>query len=419
MINNMGIKSINKLLKTKCSDAFFTLPITAFRGKRISIDASYWMYTNMATARKEIIRKTNVAEGEPNIVDIRKLWFQKAIDFILGWLSNDITPVFVFDGQAHPEKAKTKADRHEKREASRLKINALYEQLRGDVLLRPPTIIEELRKELENYTDIPREEYDLFKNVIKAIGLPCIQAKHDAEQLCASLCIEGVVAAVFSKDTDNLALGCPLMITGFSKIDYSYDEHNQRVNHIDCVRLDKILSGLEMTHTEFVDLCIMSGCDYNTNIPGKAVYKSYDLLKQCRSIDNLPKSLDTQCLNHARCREIFAYKSTAELSVAIKLEDGDNVVSNDDNIYNVNKRAISNARDYLELAGVSGKLHNLTYYYSILQAPNNGTIESLQLGSVPHYRPNNPSVPKRIILVIKPSVISTSATQTQPRLILN
>jgi flap endonuclease-1 len=428
----MGIKSINKLLKAKCPDAFFSLPITAFHGKRISVDASYWMYTNMATARKEVIRKTNVAEGEPNIADIRKVWFQKAVDFILGWLANDITPVFVFDGVAHPEKAKTKEGRHNKREISRAKINALYEQLRGDILQRSPTIIEELRKELENYTDIPREEYDLFKNVVKVLGLPCVQARHDAEQLCASLCIEGNVAAVFSKDTDNLALGCPLMITGFSKTGYSYDEYNQRINHVDCVRLDKILFGLSMSHNEFVDLCIMSGCDFNTNIPGKAVYKSYDLLQQYRSIDNLPEHLDKQCLNHLRCREIFTYKSAVELSIAIKLED-DNNSAIIDNVYNVNKQAIGGARDYLELVGISGKIHNFMHYYSTLQAPSNGTIESLQLGHIPRYRPEqintinvaNSTRAKRVVLVVRPTssvVISsapTTAQSAQPKIILN
>ena len=431
----MGINAINKLLNAKCPDAFFPLPITAFKGKRISIDASMWMYANMATARKDVIRRINIAEGEPSIVEIRKVWFHKVIDFILGWLGNDITPVFVFDGQAHPEKAKTKEGRHDKRVVSRTKIDALYAQLRGDILQRSATVIDELRKELENFNDIPREEYELFKTVIKAIGIPSIQAKHDAEQLCASLCIEGIVAAVFSKDTDNYALGCPLLITGFSKTSFSYDEYNQRVAHVDCVRLDKIVEGLKMTHNEFVDLCIMSGCDYNTNIPGKAVGKSYDLLMQWRSIDNLPKHLDTQCLRHVRCREIFAYKSAVELSVAIRLEDsGDNLVPEDANIYNVNKRSISNARDYLELTGTSGKIQNLIHYYSVLVTPVNGTVESLQLAEAPRYNPaifNKPTIAagqKRIVLVIKPAPVSVNTISSssdvvvplkQPVVILN
>ena len=416
----MGITSLNKLLKRHCSSAFFTLPITALKGKRISIDAGFWMYTHMATARKEVIKKTNIALGEPNMIEIRRAWFQQAIDFILGWLGNDVTPVFVFDGKAHPEKSNTKTERRDKRLAARAKIDALYAQLQGDVLQQSPTIIDTLRKELNNFVDIPHEEYELFKNVIKAIGVPCIQAQHDAEQLCASLCIEGKVAAVFSKDTDNLALGCPLMITEFSKIAFSYDEFGHKINHVECVRLDYVLLGLNITQNEFVDMCIMCGCDFNENMKQVAVMTSYDLIKQWHSIEKLPSRYDILCLNHERCREIFTYKTSTELLVEIQLtQDNDEkslvlaATSKTINTLNVDRSAIVKARDYLELAGISGKMQNLIYYYSILQEPTNGLLESLQLTIIGPYIPlAKIVVPKKLVLLIKPNSASNNSIIT-------
>lgn len=265
----MGIKGINQLIKRHVSDAYFQMPIAKLSGKRIAIDAHNWMFTNMAIARKKVINKTDIAIEEPNSVEIRREWFLAAINFITGWLSYNITPVFVFDGEHPPEKADTKSKRKDIRLASKSKIDTLYSQLKGDILLRPANIIEELRKELRNYNYISSEDLELFKMVIKGIGIPCLQAAQDGEQLCSMLCIEGKVAAVFSVDTDNLIYGCPLLITKFSD-KYSYDENGNRVAHVDCVRHDRILTGLNMTHSQFVDLGIMSGCDFNTNMPGYA-----------------------------------------------------------------------------------------------------------------------------------------------------
>ena len=34
------------------------------------------------------------------------------------------------------------------------------------------------------------------------------------------------------------------------------------------IDLDKVLEGFEMTYDEFIDLCILCGCDYTGNIQG-------------------------------------------------------------------------------------------------------------------------------------------------------
>ena len=33
------------------------------------------------------------------------------------------------------------------------------------------------------------------------------------------------------------------------------------------IDLSKVLEGFEMTYTEFVDMCILCGCDYCENLP--------------------------------------------------------------------------------------------------------------------------------------------------------
>lgn len=421
----MGIKGINTLLRRHAPDAFFTIPINALSGKRMAIDGNNWMYTNMAIARKKVINKTDVAVQEPNPQEIRREWFLAALNFVIGWLSYNVTPVFVFDGLHPPEKDETKSKRRDARVATRAKIDALYQQLNGDILERPANIIEELRKELRNYNFISNEDFELFKMVMRGIGIPCLQATGDGEQLCSSLCIEGKVAAVFSVDTDNLVYGCPLVITGYSET-CSYDEYGNKVAHLDCVRLDRVLDGLKISHSMFVDLCIMSGCDFNTNMPGYAAIKSFTLLQKYGSIDDLPRNLNTECLKHIRCREIFAYSPSEQLTIKHETYETDETVEACYEFANnpgfnkfttevsgpldINKRAIATARDYLEMAGVSGQIERIIACYHQVLPATDGYVDNLNLGQAPRYTPP--------ILDFHQREISSGCTPA-PRVILN
>jgi 5'-3' exonuclease len=389
----MGIKGINLLLKRNAPDAFFTMPMDQLSGKRIAIDGHHWMYSSMAIARKKVINRTDIAVQEPSPIEIRREWFLSAINFILSWLSCNIVPVFVFDGIHIPEKDDTKSKRKDLRSIARAKIDALYIQLRNITSERPYDLIDELRKELRNYNYISAEDFDLFKTVIKGIGIPCLQAVADGEQLCSMLCVDGKVAAVFSIDTDNMVYGCPLLVTGFSE-SYTYDGYGNRIQNLDCVRHDRILSGLNVSHSFFVDLCIMSGCDFNTNIPGYAAIKSFALLQKHKSIDDLPRNLNTECLKHIRCREIFRYVPhedliAKELPRAISQEslkiDFDLLPPENVGPLDINKQAIVTARDYLEMVGISGQIERIILSYANVTQAQDGYVVELKLAPASKY----------------------------------
>lgn len=353
----MGINGINKLIKRHSTRAFFTLPITVLAGKRIAIDGNNWMYTTLAIARKKVVNSTDVAICEPDQNKILNEWFFICIRFLISWLVNDVTPVIIFDGKAPVEKDKTKQERNEQRIKSKNKIDELRELLKQDILIQPINLIEDLRRALRNYNNLSREDSELFKEVIRATGVPCLQAKEDGEQLCSSLCMEGRVSGVYSADTDNLTYGCPLIINSFSQ-NYNYDNDNNRIQQLECVRLDYVLSDLKIDHKTFVDLCIMSGCDFNTNIPKIGAIKSYNLLQKCGTIDNLPINLDKTCLNHIRCREIFSYKSSIELCENFN-----------DSMLNINKN-LDDSKELFNKVGVSSQINNLI---SIYHQMNSGT----------------------------------------------
>jgi len=68
---------------------------------------------------------------------------------------------------------------------------------------------------------------------------------------------------------DTLTLRAPILLRGF---------HNKKdlITHID---YDEILKGFEMNYDEFVDLCILCGCDYTPTIDGIGPITAFKLIK--------------------------------------------------------------------------------------------------------------------------------------------
>jgi flap endonuclease-1 len=283
----MGIKYLNKLVhKTN-------LDINTLINTTVAIDAQNWVHTYLAVARK-IVYTTDIFSSEDLIF---KELYRFLVDYISRLSTYKIKPIFVFDGTSPPEKKLVLEKRKAKNEARRLEVETLYEQIKSNSHLIP-----QLKKALVKYK--PKFDFALFKQFLASLNISYIQAVSESEQLCSMLCREKIVSIVVSKDTDVLAYLCPYAC------DFKFST---------CVRLNDVLGDLKLEPEVFVDVCIMAGCDFNTNIPNYSVMKAYNLLLECNSIDNLPKKFDITCLNHHRCRELFKYVPSASL---IEYESG-------------------------------------------------------------------------------------------------
>jgi 5'-3' exonuclease len=51
------------------------------------------------------------------------------------------------------------------------------------------------------------------------------------------------------------------------------------------ISFDKVLEGLKLNINEFVDLCILLGCDYCDTIKGIGPKRAWELIEQYRSIE--------------------------------------------------------------------------------------------------------------------------------------
>ena len=308
----MGIKKLFPFLKEKTPNAFGEYPLSTWRGKRIAIDANNWLYTTMATSHSTNIRTIDVTTQIPDNEKTFTIWLRQLKYFILKFLEQGVTPVFVFDGGPPVQKDTTLMERRNNREDILSKVDEAKLKVEKGAI--NPEDVEELQKLYRKALPVTDNEIDAFKAILSGIGIPYIAANMEAEEACTILCIEGIVAAVYSADSDNLTRGCPVLIRKFEKGKRKNPLTGLNESYCEVVILNYVLSSLQFSYSQFVDLCIMFGCDYNTNIPGVGSVGAYNYMINYKNIDNIPSIANKDVLNHIVCRQVFACKKVSEIS---------------------------------------------------------------------------------------------------------
>jgi flap endonuclease-1 len=83
---------------------------------------------------------------------------------------------------------------------------------------------------------------------------------------------------------DCLTFGAKIMLKNF----------NSKGEPITQIFLEDLLKELELNLDEFIDLCIMCGCDYCDSIDGVGPMTAYKLIKEHRSIDKVVAALEEE-----------------------------------------------------------------------------------------------------------------------------
>jgi len=119
------------------------------------------------------------------------------------------------------------------------------------------------------------------------MGVPVVEAPCEAEATCAALAKAGKVYGTATEDMDALTLGTPILIRHLT-----FSE--ARKIPIKEISLSRVLDGLRLTEDQFIDMCILLGCDYCESIKGIGPKKSFELIQKYKSIEEILKHLDTK-----------------------------------------------------------------------------------------------------------------------------
>jgi flap endonuclease-1 len=128
------------------------------------------------------------------------------------------------------------------------------------------------------------------KKLCQLMGMSVIQAPGEAEAFCSYLAKTGKAYATVSEDMDSLTFGSPILIRGMSTSKGSKNSANELIQ----IDLKKVLDALGLTHEQFVDLCILCGCDYTNTIAGIGPVKALKYIKEYGTIEKVLRQLEKE-----------------------------------------------------------------------------------------------------------------------------
>lgn len=266
----MGILGLTKLLADVAPSALKESEIKNYFGRKVAIDASMSLYQFLIAVRSEGAQLTN-AEGETTSHLMGT--FYRTIRLV----ENGIKPVYVFDGKPPDLKSGELNKRMERREEAQKALAKAEEA--GDA--------EQIDKFNRRLVKVTRQHAEECKELLKFMGIPYIDAPCEAEAQCAAMVKAGKIYATATEDMDALTFGSSILLRHMT-----FSE--ARKMPIQEIHLDKVLIELELNQDEFIDLCILLGCDYCDSIRGIGPKRAIELIRTHRSIEKILENIDTK-----------------------------------------------------------------------------------------------------------------------------
>ena len=342
----MGIKHLHDVLK-KCGVFANARSLRNYRGMRLAVDTSLYICKYKAIMAEE--------------------WIRGIIQMVVVLRKHNIHCVFIYDDPTCSpiEKEKERQKRRDRVESVAKKIDRLEadvkacerdgelpsdlllethyklekktgsvplerpsllgKQRQGEVILDPLDRAKGLRalgidlERIKNYiytlhkqiacSGVKEEDVWMTKRLFDDLKVPYLTSDTEAEALGSWLCKGGYVDGVVSEDTDCLCYGCPVFLHKMDIVSETVMEYNMK----------DVLVGMNMEMSEFQDLCIMLGCDYNSNIPKVGMVSALRYIKEYKSIECIQETmqLDTVILNTERVRGIFTNEPDLSKKVPI------------------------------------------------------------------------------------------------------
>ena len=247
---------MGSFLNKNCPDAIYDINLKDKANTKVAIDTTLFIY------------KFKYSKGENFILNF--------IEMINKLKSNSIEPIFVFDGEPPKEKGNTIEDRKEKKKEYKENLKALEEQKlntqnEDDVKI----ITEQINKLNKKIIYVTDDNINQLKYLLETLNISYIHKDCEADIISSKLSSKGLVDMVISEDMDHLTSGTKYLIRDF----------NIKNNIAKCYDLEKIKELLKIDHDEFINLCILFGCDYLKRIKGLGTVSSFNIIRNNKNIN--------------------------------------------------------------------------------------------------------------------------------------
>ncbi|KAL1962737.1 hypothetical protein VTN77DRAFT_9191 [Rasamsonia byssochlamydoides] len=280
----MGIKQLYQVIAENAPDAIKSGEIKNHFGRKVAIDAYQLM--------------SDTGETTSHLMGM----FYRTLRMV----DNGIKPLYVFDG-APP---KLKSGELAKRSARKAEATEAHEEA------KEIGTAEDVEKFSRRTVRVTREHNEECKKLLKLMGIPYIDAPTEAEAQCAVLARAGKVYAAASEDMDTLCFDAPILLRHLT-----FSE--QRKEPIQEIHLNRALEGLDMDRKQFIDLCILLGCDYLEPIPKIGPNTALKLIREHGSLEKVVEFIENDPKKKYTIPEDWPYKEARELFLNPDVRDAD------------------------------------------------------------------------------------------------
>ncbi|KAJ3425244.1 exonuclease [Anaeramoeba flamelloides] len=273
--------------------------LSKFKGKKIAIDGYVILHRGSGNCSRQLV----LEEPAPALITY-------CMNFISQLQKYGIIPIVVFDGSDLSIKSNTNEKR--KKQRKKYKEEALAFLQRGD--------FEKAKKKFRGAVEITFEIAQGFVLALKEKGIETIVAPYEADPQLAYLSRIGYCDGVYSVDSDLVVFGSRVFLhrydasSGFveqilyediwkvggletkektnnqtEKNNSTYSYKNRRSNSRSRSRRNTS-AGYDFRdwdYYKFVQMCILSGCDYLDSIKGIGLKKAYTLLTKYETIEKV------------------------------------------------------------------------------------------------------------------------------------
>ena len=256
----MGIKGLTKTITKYSPESVTNENLYKLSGKRVAVDASLILYQQLLKSPGKIFRNSK-GQITSHITGV----FYK----IMNYISLNIEMIFIFDGKPPSNKQDCINQRKEKsKKAKEASLNTTCEQEK-----------EKLEKSSLRLT---KDMIDDVKKLLSFMGVSYIHPEvGEGEGYASELCRIGYVDYVLTEDMDTMAYACPKLIRN------CIDRSIKRRDIVSIFDYNKLINDIELTHEQFLDFCILCGCDYCPIVPKIGNITAMKLIKKYNCIETI------------------------------------------------------------------------------------------------------------------------------------
>ncbi|KAG5642549.1 Elongation of fatty acids protein 2 [Asterophora parasitica] len=261
----MGIKGLTGLISEIAPAAMKEHDIKTLFGRKVAIDASMSIYQFLIAVRQKDGEMLTNDAGETTSHLMG--FFYRTIRIV----ENGIKPAYVFDGKPPELKKGVLSKRYEKR----------AEAKEDNEEAKEVGTVEEMDKFSRRTVKVTREHNEECRRLLKLMGIPVV-----------------VVYAAGSEDMDTLTFSAPIL---FRHLTFS-EAKKQPISEIN---LQAALEGLDMNMSQFIDLCLLLGCDYLEPIKGVGPKTALKLIREHKGLKGVVTHLRVKWVLYSPSPEVY------------------------------------------------------------------------------------------------------------------